>query len=67
VFARRQQQNALKCQVKTIPGWRVLHPMAKAELGRISREAARIMGPAFLVSVSAAAAAADTAAAAALA
>jgi hypothetical protein len=39
--------------------------MAKAELGRISREAARIMGPAFLVSVSAAAA--DIAAAAALA
>jgi hypothetical protein len=62
VFAGRQQQNALKCQVKTIPGWRVLHTMAKAELGRISREAARIMGPAFLVSVSVAAP--DTAAAA---
>jgi Mn2+/Fe2+ NRAMP family transporter len=39
--------------------------MAKADMGRISREAARIMGPAFLVSVSAAAA--GTAAAAAIA
>jgi hypothetical protein len=65
VFAGRQQQNAHKCQVKTIPGWSSFPTMPKAELGRISREAARIMGPAFLVSVSVAAA--DTAAAAALA